>query len=483
MIREAQRLHGLNQVPEAIAAYQRLLLRWPAHANSWFNLGVLLRRSSRFDQALTCYRKAIELGVVNPEEVHLNRAVIYADHLRQDAAAERELQAALAINPNYVPALLNLANINEDRGRRAAAMGLYQRVLELDPQCFLALARYANIQKPADCGPQLVARLQAALAHPAADDAARADLGFALGRALDASGYYDEAFFAYAAANEICRRQSTAQGVRYQRREHEQFIDRLIQVGAVAPGPGVLVAHSRPQPIFICGMFRSGSTLAEQLLAKHPGVAPGGELGLLPSWVANKLAPFPESLATMPAGELDRLATRYLDAVSTLFPDATHAIDKRPDNFLNIGLIKSLFPDAKIVHTTREPIDNCLAIFFLQMSARMNHSTDLLDIGHYYREYRRLMAHWERQFGSDIIGLNYDRFVHDPERTARPVFEALGLRWDSRYLEHVPSERSIKTASVWQVREPLYTGSTGRARHYTRLLAPLAKYLADLTPT
>ena len=130
----------------------------------------------------------------------------------------------------------------------------------------------------------------------------------------------------------------------------------------------------------------------------------------------------------------------------------------------------------------RAPLDNCLSIFFLHLDERMSYATDLLDIGHYYREYRRLMAHWQRLFGADIIELNYDHFVREPQAVAQPVFAALGLRWDPRFLEYPRSNRSIKTASVWQVREPLYPHSSGRSQHYLRQLAPLRDYLEELLP-
>jgi hypothetical protein len=155
-------------------------------------------------------------------------------------------------------------------------------------------------------------------------------------------------------------------------------------------------------------------------------------------------------------------------------------IDKRPDNFLYIGLIKALFPDAKIVHTTRDPLDNCLAVYFLHLDSGVSYATDLMDIGHYYRAYRRLMAHWRTRYGADIIDLDYDRLVREPAAVAQPMFEALGLRWDAKFLEFHNADRPARTASVWQVREPLYQRSSGRSRHYAQQLASLRAYLADL---
>lgn len=482
IFREAQRLQRLDKVPEAIAAYQRALLEWPEHANSWFNLGLLFRQASRPEEALVCYQRALNLGIADPEQVHLNRAVIYADYLRQDAEAERELRAALKLRADYVPALLNLANIQEDRGRRAEALELYRHVLEIDPHSTLALARYANMHPPAECDAGLLAQLHGALARPEVTDEERVLLGFALGRALDASGAYEMAFVAYAAANAKLRAAAARAGERYDRRAQEQFVDRLIKSGSAAPAQSAPAGGAGPAPLFVCGMFRSGSTLAEQLLARHPGVAAGGELALLPALVARELTPFPESLASKTRADLQILARGYRDAVARLFPGATHVTDKRPDNFLYIGLIKSLFPDAKIVHTTRDPLDNCLAMYFLHLDLGLSYATDLLDIGHYYREYRRLMAHWRTLYGADIIDLNYDHFVHEPGRVGEQLYAALGWRWDPQFLEQPRLEGSVRTASVWQVREPLYQSSSGRSRHYERQLAPLRALLAELPP-
>jgi len=481
MVSEAQLLQRQDRVPEAIQAYERVLARWPELADCWFNLGVLQRKARQLNQALTSYQKALEHGISGPEEVHLNRSVIYADFLRQDEAAERELRAALALNPAYSPALLNLANLYEDLGRRDEASALYERLLKLDPRCLEALARYANLQPLPLPDDRLARQLRAALELPSASAAERASVGFALGRLLDGSGEYPDAFNAYATAKRDSRASAAARIVHYDRRHQEELVARLMR-SVIVPARHVTSAAARPPPIFICGMFRSGSTLTEQLLAGHPGMATGGELDFLPRHAAGELAPFPESMRAVSPEHIASLATRYLDELAGLFPGAAHVTDKRPDNFLYIGLIKSLFPDAKIVHTTRDPLDNCLSIFFLHIDQRVSYAFELMDIGHYFREYHRLMAHWQRLFGADIFDFNYDTFVREPKPTAARLFEFLGLGWDDRYLAFPQSGRAVKTASVWQVREPLYRRSSGRSRHYARELAGLRAYLADLLP-
>ncbi len=476
LIREAAGLERLGRLSEAIAAYQRVLARWPDQPDCWYNLGLLQRRARQFEAALGSYARALEQGIARPEEVHLNRAVIFSDCLRQDAAAERELRAALALNPGYLPALQNLANLHEDLGRREEARSIYARMLELDPKAFEALARYAqlaNIQGPSD---PLIARLRLALTHPAASAADQASLGFALARALDACRQYREAFAAAEAANRASR--SSAPAVRYDRAAHEAFIDELIRAfpRSRAPQAGM---PAGPRPIFICGMFRSGSTLTEQLLAGSAGLARGGELDLLPQLVHSELAPFPASMAALPQATLDRLAGLYRASLARLFPGAACVTDKRPDNFLYLGLIRALFPDARIVHTTRDPLDTCLSIFFLHLDPRMSYALDLMDTGHYFRQYRRLMAHWKALHGEDILDFNYDALVREPRPAAQRLLSFCGLDWDEACLDLAYGAGAVKTASVWQVREGLYQRSSGRSRHYARELAGLEAYLAD----
>jgi tetratricopeptide (TPR) repeat protein len=479
LLRAAARLEQTGQLAEAATSYERILERWPALADCWYNLGLLQRRLRRFDAALASYARALELGIRQPEEVHLNRGVIFADDLRQEAAAERELRQALALNGAYLPALRNLANLLEDLGAREEALATYVRILELDRRAYESLARYAGLRRVERADDPLIARLRAALADPQASVAERASLGFALGAALDACAEYRSAFETYSLANRDSRASAPA-APRYDRRAQEQRIDELIRAFAdgAAPAAAPPPAQRVPRPIFICGMFRSGSTLTEQLLARHPLVRAGGELDLLPALVRSGLNPYPAALAGCDAARIAALADDYRGGLARLFPDSPYVTDKRPDNFLHIGLIKRLMPHARIVHTTRDPLDNCLSVFFLHLDQRMGYALDLADIGHYYREYQRLMRHWHSLYGTDLLDFSYDSLVAEPSAALERLLAFCGLPWDEACLTPAPSGAAVKTASVWQVREPLYRRSSGRARHYRRELEALAAYLA-----
>jgi tetratricopeptide (TPR) repeat protein len=481
MVEDAVQLERQGRVPEAIEAYERLLQNWPGLPNCWYNLARLQRRMGQFDAALASYREALERNVAEPEEVHVNCGVIYSDCLHQYEAAERELKHALRLNPAYLPALINLANLHEDLGRRELAAELYERLLVLAPDNAQVLARYAGLKTFTNLDDPMIGHLRSARAKPGMAAAELAAVEFALGRALDACEAYDAAFEAYRAGNRHSREGAGPAFREYDLKSQDQFVDRLIAAfphGTRVDSPRMISPRtSPPRPIFICGMFRSGSTLTEQLLAGHPQVLSGGELNFLPHAVQLHLSPFPESIASVSSVRLESIAAEYLDMLHDLFPKAAYVTDKRPDNFFYIGLIKMLFPDAKIVHTTRDALDNCLSIYFLHLDQGMSYALDLMDIGHHYLQYLRLMAHWKTLFGADILDLSYDGLVKEPKLVVDQLLGFLGLEWDERCLFVPPTSRAVKTASVWQVREALYQRSSGRARHYERHLGALRDYL------
>ena len=242
LLREASRLESLGSVAEAASTYERLLAQQPDLPDSWFNLAILYRRMRRFDEAVLAYEQALAHGIKRPEEAHVNRSVIYADFLQDPAMAEQELHAALRANPEFVPALMNLANLYEDFGQREKALALYDRVLQTDPRCYEALARYGHAIQVADKSDPIIARLQHALSDPDATPADRASLGFALGRVLDACGEYESAFAAYSAANRSSRQSAPTGFAGYDRSSQERHVDDLIrafaadQVRVVDPG-------------------------------------------------------------------------------------------------------------------------------------------------------------------------------------------------------------------------------------------------------
>ena len=466
LLREASRLRTLGRVEEAIDAYELLLEAKADLPDSWYNLGWLQRKARRFEAALESYGRALDLGIGDAEEVHLNRAVIFSDHLHRPEDAERELRAALGKNPNYVPALLNLGNLHEDLGDRDAARDAYRRALAVEVRNGLALARLAGVSHSRELDQPLAQQLRIAIAG-AESAAEQADLGFALAGLLDAAGAYEDAFEAATEANEASR---TASGARYDRAEHERFVERLIEAFS-KPATGTQDSPS----VFICGMFRSGSTLVEQILGAHPLVRAGGELDLIPALAAG-IEGYPEAVAAANESSSQRWRETY---VRGLPPHRDKLLtDKRPDNFLHIGLIKTLFPSAKIVHTRRNPLDNLLSLYFLHLDPSMAYALDLEDAAQWHGQYERLMAHWKALYPNDIFDVDYDELVREPKPVIERLIDFLGLEWEHRLLDFHRGSAPVKTASVWQVRQPLHARSSGRWQNYRAQLEPIADLLS-----
>lgn len=465
LLSQASALRRAGRIAEAIIAYEQLLALDPRLPDSWYNLGWLQRQARNFEGSLSSYAQALARGVSTPEEVHLNRAVILSDHLTRFDEARGELERALEINPVYIPALLNLGNLAEDCGDRAGARAAYQRALDCEPSNWLVLARFAGVSDP-DEG--LVDRLRAGIDSPDVEAADRVALGFALGRLLDAAGDYDEAFVAYTDANRASRDAPGFQD--YDPVAHEQFADRLI---ATFDKPVTTPAQSpEAPPLFICGMFRSGSTLVERMLAAHDKIVAGGELDLIPS-IVESLVPYPEAARDPEA--VAQVRSVYVEGISSIRPSGKMVTDKRPDNFLHIGLIKAMFPDARIIHTRRNPLDNILSLFFLHLDPGMAYALDIEDAAHWYGQYQRLMDHWKSLYGADMFDVEYDDLVENPQPVAEALLAFCGLDWDERCLSPHRVPGSVRTASVWQVREPLHQRSSGRWRNYRTQLGELRK--------
>lgn len=489
LMRQAATLHRQGRRMEAIGIFRQVLADQPESTEGWYELGYLLKAEAKYEEALEAYGQALARGIRRPEEVHLNRAVIYSDHLRRDNDAERELTAALAIDPGYLPAQLNLGNLHEERGDRTAALACYDKILADVPRPgdphqelrFEALARSANLRPPTSADDPLLTRLREATAAQSSHTV-RANLFFSLGHAYDRLQCYDLAFDAYAKGNRWLLRQS---GRVYDRTRSSQLTDALIEsfssAGVIVPTPR---GGTAAEPLFICGLFRSGSTLIEQVLAAHSQITAGGELNYLRRLALGELAPFPASMATDDPARDAALAEGYRRHLAEVFPEGSansaFITDKRPDNFVLIGLIKRLFPSAKIVHTVRNPLDNGLSVFMQHLNPKVaGYSGDLGDIGHYYGQYRRLMAHWKALYGDSIFEFDYDDFVLEPKPALERLFGFLGLPWEDQCLDFHRLGNTVKTASLWQVRQPLHGNASGRWRNYDAHLGPLHQALRE----
>lgn len=466
----ADLMQTMGQPEVAIGFYERLLERRPDLADGHFSLALQYKRAFRYREALQAYEKALELGAGDVQEVYSNIGVLYSD-MRNVAKAREMYEKSLAVDADYVPALSNLAGLCEEIGEREQAIEIYECILAANPRHWNAIARLAQAKKIENPEDPILDRLRSAIEDAGDDHSGREELYFALGKALDSVSRFDEAFAAYEAGNALGKQRTQP----YDRQETAEAFNQLINIF----DRDWIAQHeteSTASPIFICGMFRSGSTLVEQMVGTHPEITAGGELDFVPWLIQKNMAPFPQRLTEMSASELQLIGNEYLRLTGGLFPDAAKLTDKRPDNFLHLGLIKAMFPRARIVYTRRSRPDNCLSVFFQQLGGILSYAMDLEDAADYYDQHVRLMDHWQACCGDNIHTVDYEELVSSPEPVLRGLLDALGLDWDERCLDFRQSDAAVKTASIWQVREGLHEGSTGRWRNY-EAVAPQLKTL------
>jgi tetratricopeptide (TPR) repeat protein len=456
-------------VAEAIEAYRRLLAACPELPDSWYNLGWLLRRAGQPEEALAAYREALARNVRDPEEVHLNRAAIYSDLLSRPRAALEALQEALRLNPRYLPALLNLGNLAEDVGDAGAARDAYERALQVSPGNAVALARLAGLGTAAVIRDPMIGRLTAALSAQPRPPDDTAQLLFALGRLYDSCGAYDEAYRTIESANEHALRSAGSACAPYDATAEAERADATARAWSDAGAPRDGIAEPDPAPVFIVGLFRSGSSLLEQVLGSHTAIETGGELDLVPR-IALGLGGDASGQVRASTTTIREHADAYLSRLRLLHPGARLVTDKRPDNLWHVGLIKRLFPTAKIINTRRHPLDNLISVWALYLDATMNYSFRIEDIAGHILAERRMMNHWNQLYPGSILTVEYETLVREPEAEITRVLSFIGQPFERACLEFHRSSKPIRTASVWQVREPLHDRSIGRWRHYEAML-------------
>lgn len=439
----------------ALEAYENYLTHQPHSANAAFNYAWYLARDGQFEAAIQMYRRALELGIEQPEEAHLNIANIYMDHLRDDNEAQEELQQALAKNPRYVGAFHNLGNLAEQLGDREQAAAHFEKCLEIDPGNESALARLADTHRFVKDDDPLLARL-----FESARTSSNSDLHFALGAAFNQLANYKLAWSHFSKANALDRKILPP----YRPEQTETNFSQITSQCSsewLARFPGI--SH---EPVFICGMFRTGSTLLEQVLAAHPRFTAGGESEFFPRLVLREFHDYPDGLEETTSGELRLWRETHAIHSKGFAGGSTRFTDKRPDNFLYVGLIKAILPSAKIVVTERDWRDVALSIFSTRLGAAQNYSTSLANIRHYIGQQQLLVDYWKSILGDDLIRVRYEDLVGQPRETVGKLLDALGEDWDERCLSFHKLENAVKTASVWQIRKPFHSRSIGRWKNY-----------------
>ena len=433
-------------------------------------------------EAVDAYHQALRIKPHSiPANVNLATALVL---LGQYDAALRSYQQALHLDPQCRNAVLGMAHVYERQGKVQQALDLIQPYLDAGDLGADAAMIFAALCRPLKRCDEAVTLLERILSPggPRLDDGQRTTLHFRLGRLYDGSGDFDAAFRHCAQGNALKARQWP-----FDPQSHHCYIDDMIAAfspGFMAAAPRA--AHGSRRPVFIVGMPRSGTTLVEQILASHPRVFGAGELDEISHIAAGLPAlcgvatPYPRCVASLTASACEQSARRYLDYLQGISPpDTDYVTDKMPANFLHLGLIRLLFPEAPIIHCLRDPMDTCLSCYFQNFGPGLSFSYNLEHLGVYYREYLRLMDHWRDVLHLPMLEVRYEDLVADQERVSRNIVDFCGLEWDERCLRFYEAPRLAATASYDQVRQPLYKGSVGRWRHYSDHLSSLARAIAD----
>ena len=468
---------ALQRYADAERTYRVALELQPGLAEAHANLGNCLRRQGQVFEAEAHFVRAIEL---KPDfaVAHFNLGVLLQDREQHDRAIAQYRQA-LVHRPDYVEALNNLGSSLRSQGFVEEARAAFETILELRP---LQIESHCNLAqfktyRPGD--PHIDQMLSQAhrLASMPAEGQVR--YWFTVGKMLEDVGRHDESFEAYARGNRAKHetiRWDEAAHRDLQRRIVATFTRDRLQAAAVdAPVDG-------PTPVFIVGMPRSGTSLLEQVLATLPGVHGAGELTWLPELLheagaagPDGAADFPQSLAGRSPEDYIRLGRRHVERLRQLAPDSSHVVDKLPDNFQHLGLIHLMLPNARIVHSMRDPMDSCFSCFSrLFIGNNLGYTYDLGAVARYWVGYHELMQHWRAVLPAGrVLDVSYESMVGDFENQARRLVEYLGLPWDERCLDFHRNRRIVRTASVAQVRRPIYRTSVARWKPYERHLGPL----------
>jgi tetratricopeptide (TPR) repeat protein len=427
----------LRRIDEAAASYRRTLALQPRHAPAHLGLGVVLR----------------------------------AQHRHADA--EASCQAALAVDPNYVEALILLGELRADRGRFSEAERSFQRAIEINPDFSFAFSSIATHRKMTSDDTGWLKGAEALLAKRLPLDH-EISLRYALGKYFDDVGRYDDAFEHYRQANELSKRH----GSPYEGEKLTQRVDEIVRHFDAAfirrCGPQVSTTEL---PILIVGMPRSGTSLTEQILASHPAVFGAGEVIFWDTaFAAYRRAELEVNLAGTQAGAnlIRGMAGDYLDRLTASSGAAQRVIDKMPANFWYLGLIHAAFPQARIIHMQRHPIDTCLSIYFQNFFNVDPYANDMDSLVHYYGEYLRITDHWRAVLPArTLLEVPYEGLIDDQEGWTRRMLDFIGLPWDAKCLNFHQTDRVVITASKWQVRQKITTASAGRWKNYEKFLGPL----------
>ena len=472
MIRLGNIFSEMQLYAESISLYERVLSMLPENAAVHSHLGAALVRMGQINRAIASFEEAIRL---RPDfiraHIDLSRA------LRQIGKAWEAigpLETAIELSPENGEAHMQLSSTFRQLGETGRALEQLERYLTIRPTCGEAYFRMSQIT-PKE---QLIPVVEHVLVDPDLPIRDATYCHFALGNLLDSTKSLDRAFEHYLKANALQRETFT-----YHSDETSEIVGRFIDVYCNDFFQGKREFGSESSlPVFIVGMPRSGTTLVEQILASHPLVHGAGETEAFPgiyhsiAQQLNYVEPNPECMSHIDGKLIEEFSARYLRELAVNCPTAERITDKFPQNFFTVGLIKTLFPHARIIHCQRNPLDNCTSLFF-HCFTYFKASFELTELGQYYLQYQRLMSHWDELFPNEIFMVQYEDLVLDQELVSKQLVEYVGLEWDEKCLEFHNNERNVLSPSNLQVRQPMYESSINKWKSYENHLQPLIDVL------
>lgn len=465
-----------GKLDAAVESCRRALALKPDFAEAYNNLGNALKDQCKLEAATACYRQALKL---KPDlaEVHSNLGNALQEQGEPEEAIE-SFRKALALKPDDVDAHIGLGRVYQDTGQFTTAKVHLDQALALKPDHPVAWSALAFLRKMTTDDLPWAEKAQRLLLESGLKPREEMRLCHALGKYCDDTRRYEEAFKHYERANKLKRHLAGP----FDRDGFRRFVDMIISAHAPEIMQRQAGGSTSRRPLFIVGMPRSGTSLTEQILASHPEVFGAGELRFWAQQAHSHLSTMSSWHRDTPL--LQDIAAQCEAELQCHSATALRVVDKMPDNFLNLGLIHAVFPQARILHTRRNPVDTCLSIYFQNFASGHAYANDLDDLAFYYREYHRLMAHWHAVLPPEVLlDVPYEALIEDQEGWSRRIIEFIGLEWDERCLDFHETERKVGTASNWQVRQKIYKTSKERWRNYEKFLGPLLDALGELAPS
>ena len=457
---------------ESILLYEQALTILPDNALVHRQLGASLQRTGQTNKAIECFEQALRL---RPD--YVGARLDLARVLRQLGRAEEALvplEEAIDLEPVDGEAHISLALTLRQLGQTELAIERLEQFLTIRPTCGSAYYHISMI-KPKQA---FIPAVEKVISQPNLSKGDAMYCHFALGNFFDSGKSFDQAFRHILRANTLQRETFT-----YDAKENSQTVDSLIKVYSKGFIQGKRQFGSASQlPVFIVGMPRSGTTLTEQILSCHALVHGAGEIEAFPAVnhsIAQQLKyakPHPECMSLIDRKMVEEYSARYLQELTLHCPTAARITDKQPGNFARIGLIKTLFPDARIIHCQRNPLDNCISLFF-HCFMPFKCSFELRELGQYYLDYQRLMSHWQNLIPGEIFTVRYEELVVDQEKVSKQLIDYLGLEWDEKCIDFHNNERNVMSPSNIQVRQPMYKRSMNKWKNYERHIQPLINML------